>query len=59
MDVLCLKMDIQTGIQKYKCPGCSNTCCETIGTVVYHSKLSFEVWKNVIDNLLLQINRSR
>jgi len=42
----------KTGIQKYKCPGCSNTCCETTGTVVYHSKLSFEVWKNVIDNLL-------
>ena len=42
----------KTGIQKYKCSRCSNTCCETTGTVVYHSKLSFEVWKNVIDNLI-------
>jgi transposase-like protein len=42
----------KTGIQKYICPICGNTCCETTGTVVYHSKLSFDVWKNVIDNLL-------
>lgn len=36
-------------IQKYVCSGCKKTYSETI---IYKSKLSFEVWKNVIDNLL-------
>ncbi len=40
------------GIQKYICSGCKKNLSETSNTIVYHSKLSFEVWKNVIDNLL-------
>lgn len=31
---------------------CGKTCSETTGTVVYHNKLSFDVWKNIIDNLI-------
>ena len=42
----------KTGIQKYICPGCKNTVSETTNTIIYCSKLSFEVWSNVIDNLL-------
>ena len=42
----------KTGIQKYICSNCNNTCSETSNTIIYHSKLSFEVWSNVIDNLL-------
>lgn len=40
------------GVQKYICSGCRHTVCETTGTVTYNSKISFEVWKNIIDNLL-------
>ncbi len=42
----------KTGIQKYICSGCKRTTSETTGTITYHSKLSFDVWKNIIDNLL-------
>lgn len=39
-------------IQKYICSVCRNTSCETTNTIICHSKLSFDIWKNVIDNLL-------
>lgn len=39
-------------IQKYICSGCRTTLSETSNTIICHSRLSFEVWKNVIDNLL-------
>ena len=42
----------KTGIQKYICSGCKSTSSETSETIIYHSKLSFEIWSNVIDNLL-------
>lgn len=42
----------KNGIQKYICSKCKNTLSETTNTIIYHSKLSFDVWKNVIDNLL-------
>lgn len=42
----------KNGIQKYICPGCGNTMSETTNTIICHSKLSFDVWNNVIDNLL-------
>ncbi len=42
----------KNGIQKYICCGCKMTLSETTGTVICHSKLSFEIWSNVIDNLL-------
>ena len=42
----------KTGVQKYICPSCKKTFSETTNTVIYHSKLPFDVWSNVIDNLL-------
>lgn len=42
----------KTGVQKYICPGCKNTISETTDTIIHFSKLPFEVWSNVIDNLL-------
>lgn len=42
----------KSGIQKYICSSCNKTLSETTGTIICHSKLSFEIWKNVIDNLL-------
>lgn len=42
----------KNGVQKYICSGCKLTSSETTNTVVCHSKLSFEIWRNVIDNLL-------
>lgn len=42
----------QNGVQKYICSGCKYTFSETTNTTTYHSKLSFEIWSNVIDNLL-------
>ena len=42
----------KNGVQKYICPNCRHTCSGTTGTITYHSKLSFEVWSNVIDNLI-------
>ena len=42
----------KTGIQKYICSGCKTTSSETTDTIICHSKLPFEVWSNVIDNLL-------
>lgn len=43
---------IKNGIQKYICSSCNYTCSETTDTIVSHSHLSFDVWSNVIDNLL-------
>ena len=42
----------KNGIQKYICSGCKLTSSETTDTIICHSKLSFEVWSDVIDNLL-------
>lgn len=42
----------KNGVQKYICSECKYTFSETTNTTIYHSKLSFEVWSNVIDNLL-------
>lgn len=42
----------KSGIQKYICKGCKTTISETTNTIICHSKLSFEIWKSVIDNLL-------
>lgn len=42
----------KSGIQKYICSGCKSTSSETTDTIICHSKLSFEIWSNVIDNLL-------
>ena len=39
-------------VQKYICKHCGYTCSETTGSIVSHSHLSFDVWSNVIDNLL-------
>lgn len=41
----------KNGVRKYICSGCKLTSSETTNTVVCHSKLSFEIWRNVIDNL--------
>ena len=42
----------KNGIQKYICSGCKLTSSETTDTIIYHSKLPFEIWSDVIDNLL-------
>ena len=42
----------KNGVQKYICSICKLTSSETTNTIVCHSKLSFEIWKNIIDNLL-------
>lgn len=42
----------KTGVQKYICSGCKYTISETTNTIIHYSKLSFEIWSNVIDNLL-------
>lgn len=42
----------KNGIQKYICSGCKKTSSERTGTVSCGSNLSFEIWKNVIDNIL-------
>lgn len=42
----------KSGIQKYICSGCKKTSSERTGTVSCGSNLPFEVWKNVIDNIL-------
>ena len=42
----------KNGIQKYICSSCKATLSETTNTIICHSKLSFEIWSNVIDNLL-------
>ena len=42
----------KNGVQKYICSGCKNTISETTNKIIHHSKLSFEIWSNVIDNLL-------
>ena len=59
-DVVCKHCNIKmskngktkNGIQKYICSNCKHTCSATTDTVVAHSHLSFDVWSNVIDNLL-------
>ena len=48
----------KNGVQKYICGSCGYsgscgyTCSETTDTIVSYSHLSFDVWSNVIDNLL-------
>ncbi len=42
----------KSGIQKYICSCCRTTSSETSETIICHSKLSFNIWSNVIDNLL-------
>ena len=42
----------KNGIQKYICSGCKKTLSETTSTIICHSKLTFEIWSNIIDNLL-------
>lgn len=42
----------KNGIQKYICSGCKKTLSETTNTIICHSKLPFEIWRNIIDNLL-------
>ena len=42
----------KNGVQKYICSGCRLTISETTNTTIYHSKLPFEIWSNIIDNLL-------
>lgn len=42
----------KNGVQKYICSGCKTTLSETSNTIVFRSKLSFDIWKNIIDNLL-------
>lgn len=42
----------KNGVRKYICSGCKSTSSETTETIICHSKLSFEIWSNVIDNLL-------
>lgn len=39
-------------VQKYICRNCNYTCSETTDTIIKSSHLPFEVWSNVIDNLL-------
>ena len=47
-----IKMAKPKMVFRYICSGCNNTISETTNTVIYHSKLSFDVWSNIIDNLL-------
>lgn len=42
----------KNGVQKYICSGCKNTISETTNTIIHHSKLTFDIWSNIIDNLL-------
>ncbi len=42
----------KNGVQKYICPRCKKTISETSNTIIHHSKLPFQIWSNVIDNLL-------
>lgn len=42
----------KNGIQKYICSNCKKTFSQTTNTVLHHSKLSVEVWLNIIDNLI-------
>lgn len=59
-DVICKHCNIKmnkngktkNGVQKYICKICKYTCSETTNTIVSHSHLSFDIWSNVIDNLL-------
>lgn len=59
-DVFCKQCNIKmnkngktkNGIQKYICKSCNHTCSETTDTIIMHSHLSFDVWSNIIDNLL-------
>lgn len=59
-DIICKHCNIKmgkngktkNGVQKYICSKCKYTCSETTDTIVSHSHLAFDVWGNVIDNLL-------
>ena len=39
-------------IQKYICSCCNKSYSETTDTVIYHSKLPFSTWANIINNLI-------
>ena len=49
----------KNGIQKYICSGCKKTLSETTSTIICHSKLAFEKWSNIIDNLLNEFSLRR
>ena len=59
-DVICKHCNIRMNkngktkneVQKYICKICKYTCSKTTDTIVSHSHLSFNIWSNVIDNLL-------
>lgn len=42
----------KTCVQKYICSVCKKTHSLTKGTIVYNSKISFDIWKNVINNCI-------
>lgn len=42
----------RNGVQKYICNKCKHASSQTTNTITYNSKLPFDVWKNIIDNLL-------
>lgn len=42
----------KTGVQKYICSKCKKVHSLTNGTIVYKSKLSFDIWKNIINNCI-------
>ena len=46
----------KNGVQKYVCSCCKHTLSETTDTITCHSKLPFEVWKNIIDLSLIHIS---
>ena len=39
-------------VQKYICPYCKKTITETTGTITYRSKKDFNLWKEIINNLI-------
>ena len=49
---MCKNGKTKNGVQKYICSSFNYTCSETTDTIVSPSHLSFDVWSNVIDNLL-------
>lgn len=49
---MCKNGKAKNGVQKYICSSFNYTCSETTDTIVSPSHLSFDVWSNVIDNLL-------
>ena len=49
----------KNGIQQYICSGCKKTLSEATSTIICHSKLAFEKWSNIIDNLLNEFSLRR